>query len=53
MTGCTHKLNCLTSRFLRALLVLALGFSLSGVRFCRCDILSAARLDAAESCDEL
>lgn len=49
------KLNCLTSRFLRLVLVLDLGCRLSGVglRSCRCGILSAVRLDAAESWEEL
>ncbi|TNN75686.1 hypothetical protein EYF80_014049 [Liparis tanakae] len=52
---CTHKLNCLTSRFLRLLHVLAAGCSLSGVglRSCQYGVFSAVRLDAAESWDEL
>lgn len=50
----THKLNCLTSRFLRLLLAVALACSLSGVglRSCQCGIFSVVRLDAAESWDE-
>lgn len=49
------KLNCRTSRFRRLLLESALGFILSGVglRVCLCGVLSAVRLDVAESCDEL